>query len=121
MPAKKPGAKAPPLLESLRLRIVYRRIDELAPYEGNARTHSAKQITQIAASIRHFGFTNPVLIGDTGQIVAGHGRVAAARQLGMRSTRVTAPGRIRRMSFRFSMLVRPSPNAATSGSSVATG
>ena len=83
MAAKKTGAKAPPLPESLRLKIVYRRIDELAPYKGNARTHSAKQITQIAASIRHFGFTNPVLIGGGGEIVAGHGRVAAARQLGI--------------------------------------
>lgn len=83
MAAKKTGAQAPPLPESLRLKIAYRRIDELAPYEGNARTHSAKQITQIAASIRHFGFTNPVLMGGAGQIVAGHGRVAAARQLGL--------------------------------------
>ena len=79
MAAKKTGAKAPPLPESLRLKIVYRRIDELAPYKGNARTHSAKQITQIAASIRQFGFTNPVLIGGGGEIVAGHGRVAAAK------------------------------------------
>ncbi len=80
----KTGADAPTLPETLRLKIVYRPIDDLTPYKGNARTHSDKQIAQIAASIRTFGFTNPVLIEAHGQIVAGHGRVAAARLLGMR-------------------------------------
>jgi hypothetical protein len=46
----------------------YRPIDDLKPYAGNARTHSEKQIAQIAASIRTFGYTNPVLIGARGQI-----------------------------------------------------
>jgi DNA modification methylase len=55
----------------------------LKPYAGNARTHSAKQIRQIANSIEQFGFTNPVLISDDDQIIAGHGRVAAARLLGL--------------------------------------
>ena len=55
----------------------------LQPYEGNARTHSKKQIKQIAHSIQRFGFTNPVLIGDAGEIIAGHGRVAAAKLLGL--------------------------------------
>lgn len=55
---------------------------KLKPYSGNARTHSDKQIGQIADSIRRFGFTNPVLISDDGSIIAGHGRVLAARQLG---------------------------------------
>ena len=64
--------------------IVMRRIDELRPYAGNARTHSRKQIGQIARSIERFGFTNPVLIADDGEILAGHGRVAAARHLGWR-------------------------------------
>lgn len=58
-------------------------IAELTPYAGNARTHSAKQIKQIAASIREFGFVNPVLVSDDGEIVAGHGRVMAAKRLGM--------------------------------------
>ena len=59
-------------------------IDGLTPYASNARTHSKKQIRQIAASITEFGFTNPVLIGDDGGIIAGHGRVLAAQQLGMK-------------------------------------
>src|SRR5205085_8199420 len=62
--------------------IVMRKIADLRPYAGNARTHSRKQIDQIARSIERFGFTNPVLIADDGEILAGHGRVAAARQLG---------------------------------------
>ena len=53
----------------------------LRPYERNARTHSKKQIRQIANSIERFGFTNPVLIGDNGLIIAGHGRVEAAKLL----------------------------------------
>jgi DNA modification methylase len=55
----------------------------LLPYERNPRTHSRKQIEQIAASIREFGFTNPVLIDDQQRIIAGHGRVAAAKLLSM--------------------------------------
>jgi DNA modification methylase len=57
----------------------------LRPYKGNARRHSNAQIDQIAKSIRRFGFTNPVLISDDGQIVAGHGRVEAARRIGMQT------------------------------------
>lgn len=58
-------------------------IDGLIPYARNSRTHSPEQVTQIAASIREFGFTNPILIDADGGIIAGHGRVLAARQLGM--------------------------------------
>lgn len=58
-------------------------VERLIPYARNARTHSETQVAQIAASIREFGFTNPVLISDDGDIIAGHGRVLAARQLGM--------------------------------------
>lgn len=58
-------------------------ISKLKPYKKNARTHSQKQIQQIADSIRQFGFTNPVLIDDENGIVAGHGRVLAAKHLGM--------------------------------------
>jgi len=54
-------------------------VARLRPYASNARTHSKKQIRQIAASIRKFGFTNPVLISDDDEIIAGHGRVEAAR------------------------------------------
>lgn len=56
---------------------------ELRPYAHNARRHSKKQIRQIADSISRFGFNNPVLISDTGEIVAGHGRVEAAKLLGL--------------------------------------
>lgn len=59
------------------------KIDKLIPYENNARTHSPEQIEKIAKSIEQFGFINPVLIdGDYG-IIAGHGRVEGAKQLGM--------------------------------------
>ena len=69
-------AKLPTELERIAL-------DRLIPYARNSRTHSETQVAQIAASIREFGFTNPVLIGDDDTIIAGHGRVLAARQLGL--------------------------------------
>jgi ParB-like chromosome segregation protein Spo0J len=65
------------------LAIVYQPVDALTPYPSNARTHSKRQIQQIAASINKFGFTNPVLIDGNKTIVAGHGRVEAAKLLGM--------------------------------------
>ncbi|MGB9364735.1 MAG: DNA methyltransferase [Xanthobacteraceae bacterium] len=55
----------------------------LRPYPGNARRHSKKQVQQIADSIRRFGFTNPILVSDQNEIIAGHGRLIAARELGM--------------------------------------
>ena len=58
-------------------------IDALIPYARNSRTHSDAQVAQIAASIREFGFTNPVLIDKDGGIIAGHGRVMGARKLGL--------------------------------------
>jgi len=58
-------------------------LDRLVPYARNARTHSDEQVAQIAGSIAEFGFVNPVLVGEDGVIVAGHGRVLAARLLGM--------------------------------------
>jgi DNA modification methylase len=63
--------------------LIERSVALLKPYAGNARVHSRKQIRQIAESIKRFGFNNPVLVSDDGQIVAGHGRVEAARLLGM--------------------------------------
>lgn len=65
------------------MQIETRPIDRLVPYVRNSRTHSEDQIAQIAASIAEFGFVNPVLIGADDVIVAGHGRVLAAKQLGM--------------------------------------
>ena len=65
------------------LKVEYRDPKVLKPYDRNARTHSKKQIRQIADSIERFGWTNPVLIDGQDQIVAGHGRVAAAKRLGI--------------------------------------
>jgi DNA modification methylase len=65
------------------LTITHQPIRELAAYSSNARTHSTHQIRQIAASIKAFGFTNPVLIDRNNSIIAGHGRVEAAKSLGM--------------------------------------
>ncbi|WP_143796733.1 site-specific DNA-methyltransferase [Paracoccus marinus] len=56
---------------------------QLVPYARNARTHSDDQVAQIAASITEFGFTNPILIGEDGVIIAGHGRLMAAQRLGL--------------------------------------
>jgi ParB-like chromosome segregation protein Spo0J len=58
-------------------------IERLVPSARNARTHSEAQIVEIAGSIKVFGFTNPILAGDDGDVVAGHGRLAAARLLGL--------------------------------------
>src|SRR5437868_8978063 len=56
-------------------------IERLVPYAKNARTHSPAQVDQIAASIREWGWTNPVLVAEDGTIIAGHGRVLGARKL----------------------------------------
>ena len=58
-------------------------IDRLIPYARNSRTHSDAQVAQIAASIREWGWTTPILVDEGGQIIAGHGRIMAARKLGM--------------------------------------
>lgn len=58
-------------------------LDRLAPYARNARLHSEEQVDQIAASIREWGWTNPVLVDEAGEIIAGHGRVLAAEKLGL--------------------------------------
>ena len=58
-------------------------IDRLCPYERNPRTHSEEQVDQIAASMVEFGFTSPLLIDEQGGILAGHGRLLAAKKLGL--------------------------------------
>jgi ParB-like chromosome segregation protein Spo0J len=63
--------------------IVSRKVEDLIPYARNSRTHSDAQVAQISASVREFGWTNPVLIDGENGIIAGHGRVLAARKLGM--------------------------------------
>ncbi|MGZ3305137.1 MAG: DNA methyltransferase, partial [Asticcacaulis sp.] len=70
--------------------IVEQPISRLRPFSRNARVHSKKQIKQIAASIERFGFTNPVLVGEDGEIIAGHGRVEAAKLLGLASVPTVA-------------------------------
>lgn len=70
-------------MQSAVLEIAYRPVADLIPYARNARTHSDAQVAQIAASIREFGWTNPVLVDEQNGLIAGHGRVLAARKLGM--------------------------------------
>jgi DNA modification methylase len=65
------------------LSVIDRRLSELKPDPGNPRTHPKAQIEQIAASIKAFGFVNPVLIDEAGGVIAGHGRLLAARKLGL--------------------------------------
>ena len=62
-------------------KIERRKVDALIPYARNARTHSEEQVAQLAASIKEWGWTTPVLIDEDGEIIAGHGRVMAARKL----------------------------------------
>jgi len=64
-------------------KIKRRKVDALIPYARNARTHSDEQVAQIAASIKEWGWTTPVLVDEDGEIIAGHGRVMAARKLGI--------------------------------------
>ena len=70
------------------LQVVQWPVEKLIPYARNARTHSEEQVTQIAASIAEFGWTNPILAGSDGIIVAGHARLLAARKLGMKEVPV---------------------------------
>ena len=62
-------------------------IEKLRPYERNPRTHSEAQVDQLAASMVEFGWTNPVLVDEQGGILAGHGRLLAARKLGLAEVR----------------------------------
>lgn len=63
------------------MQVIYKPIDELIPYVNNARIHSDKQIDQIAASIKEFGFNNPILLDGDNGLIAGHGRLLAAKKL----------------------------------------
>lgn len=75
-------------------RITVRPLSELKPATRNPRTHSKKQLRQIADSIQRFGFTNPVLVDDEDRILAGHGRVAAARLIGLTRVPVVCLGEL---------------------------
>jgi ParB family transcriptional regulator, chromosome partitioning protein len=63
------------------MQLINKNIEDLIPYANNTRTHSDEQVLQIASSIKEFGFTNPILIDEQGGIIAGHGRVMAAKKL----------------------------------------
>ena len=63
------------------MEVIYKKTEQLIPYARNSRTHSDEQVSQIMASINEFGFTNPLLIDDKGEIIAGHGRLTAAQRL----------------------------------------
>ena len=65
------------------MEIINKKVVDLIPYVNNARTHDDTQITQIAASIKEFGFNSPVLVDGENGIIAGHGRVMAAKKLGL--------------------------------------
>lgn len=65
------------------MEIQYRKIDDLIPYERNAKLHPESQIAKIARSIQEFGFRNPVLVDSQNEIIAGHGRVLAAKKVGI--------------------------------------
>ena len=67
----------------MNIKIEHRSVADLIPYASNSRTHSDAQVAQIAASIREFGWTSPILVSGDNTIIAGHGRLLAARKLGM--------------------------------------
>jgi ParB-like chromosome segregation protein Spo0J len=77
------GTKIPPIKAWPADKVERRSIDSLIPYAKNPRTHSEKQVDQIAKSIMEFGFTVPVLVDGAGNVIAGHGRLLAAKQLGL--------------------------------------
>ena len=74
--------------------IEQRRLEALIPYARNARTHSEAQVALTAGSIREFGFNNPVLVDGSNGIIAGHGRVLAARKLGLSTVPVIEPAHL---------------------------
>ena len=76
------------MAEKSPLKIEYLPVKSLLAYEKNARTHSPDQVDQIAASIQEFGFTNPILIDEKNIIIAGHGRVEAAKKLNLQQVPV---------------------------------
>lgn len=88
---------------SLRARdieVEYRPVSGLVPYAKNARVHSEAQVVEIANSIRRFGFVNPVLVDGDGMIIAGHGRVLAARRAGVESVPVIVLGGLSKSEVR---------------------
>jgi ParB-like nuclease domain len=96
--ARAPSGSAP----LTALQIAYLPPERLRPSPNNSRTHSKKQSKQIARSIERFGFVNPALISDDFDIIAGHGRVEAAKMLGLKqvpTVRLSNPGRSARLRY----------------------
>src|SRR3954470_2728250 len=87
-----------------RLRLEMWPISRLTPSPRNARTHSAAQVAEIAGSIRVFGFSNPILVGEDRDVVAGHGRLAAARLLSLTEVPVIVLGNLSDVQRRQLML-----------------
>lgn len=85
MPQEEQG---PELTVAMAKRIELWPVDRLVPYAKNSRLHNDAQVAQIASSITEFGFTNPILVDSSDGIVAGHGRLAAARELGLQTVPV---------------------------------
>ena len=83
-----------PMPQAIKLNIEYRQVDALIPYARNPRTHNAEQIAKIAASIVEYGWTNPILADGENGILAGHGRLAAARKLGLTEVPVIELGHL---------------------------
>lgn len=69
--------------EKVKLKVEYVKLEELIPFELNARTHSKEQVGQIVNSIGEFDFVNPILVGIDNMIIAGHGRLMAAKKAGL--------------------------------------
>jgi DNA modification methylase len=87
-----------------KLRLEFWPVDRLLPSPRNARTHSDAQVAEIAGSIRAFGFSNPILVGEDRDVVAGHGRLAAARKLGLSEVPVIVLGELSELQRRQLML-----------------
>jgi ParB-like nuclease domain len=106
------------------LQIAWRPLGELIPYARNPRTHTDAQVAQIAASIREFGWTVPILVDGANGIIAGHGRVLAARKLGLERVPVIELAHMSEAQKRAYVLadnMGPGAAAARTGGSVGAG
>lgn len=103
-------ARRPAKRDASKMVVEDRPVAGLLPYARNARTHSDAQVAQIAASMREFGFTNPVLIDPGGGIIAGHGRVLAAKLIGLDDVPCIVLAHLTREAIAFNC--RPDPRRA---------
>lgn len=106
--------KLPSRAQQRQLAISYQDPAKLNPRATNPRTHSKKQIEQIAAAIRQFGFTNPILVDQDNGVVAGHGRLAAAKLLGLAevpTVRLSDMSQAERRLLRIRLAAAPASNS----------